>query len=162
MPPSRAGARDVALARAAVADGDDIFAPLDVFGARQLQYQRFVKRWQRQEVEAVEAFNGREPRRLDPAVHHAPLAINHLHLGQPHQVTRMVDAFSRTQPGKRRPYKKAEIPASTPPGMAATDAYRLRTNFLQRCEIGRCEYLMLVRSQATNQGPADRTTGPGD
>jgi hypothetical protein len=62
-------------------------------------HQHLVQRWQRQEVEAIEAFNGREPRRLDPAFHHASLAINHLHLGQPHQVTRMVDAFSRTQPG---------------------------------------------------------------
>src|SRR5262249_50702301 len=38
---------------------------------------------------------------------------------------------------------------------------RLRVNFLRRwCGIGqsrKCEYLMLVRPQATNQRPADRT-----
>ena len=43
---------------------------------------------------------------------------------------------------------------------------RFRANFLQRgCGIGRsrkCEYLMLVRSQATNQRPADRTARTGD
>src|SRR5680860_1842415 len=89
----------MALARAAVADGDDSFAPLDVVRARQFQQQHFVQRWQGQEVEAVEAFDGREPRRLDAPLDRAALAINHLHLGQPHQVTGMVDAFSRTQPG---------------------------------------------------------------
>ncbi len=87
--------RDMALARATVADRDDILAPLNVVRARQFQHQHFVQRWQRQEVEAVEAFDGREPRRLDPALHHAPLTVNHLHLGQPHQVTRMVDAWRR-------------------------------------------------------------------
>ncbi len=72
----------MALARAAVADGDDILAPLDVVRACQFQHQHFVQRWQRQEVEAVEAFDGREPCRLDPALHHASLTIDHLHLGQ--------------------------------------------------------------------------------
>ncbi len=38
--------RDVALARPAVADGDDVLAPLDVVRARQLQHQHLVQRWQ--------------------------------------------------------------------------------------------------------------------
>ena len=90
---------DVALARAAVADGDDVLAPLDVVRARQLQHQHLVQRRQRQEVEAVEAFDRRELRRLDPALDHPPLAVDHLHLGQPHQVTRMVDALGGALPG---------------------------------------------------------------
>ena len=51
----------------------------------------------RQEVEAVEALDGREPGGPDPALDHAPLAIDHFHLGQPHQVARMVDALGRAQ-----------------------------------------------------------------
>lgn len=99
------------FARSAVADGDDILAPLDVVRARWrgckalgwfcrlTVYRTSCSAMATPGSQAIEAFNGREPRRLDPALHHAPFAINHLHLGQPHQVTRMVDVFSRTQSG---------------------------------------------------------------
>ena len=45
------------------------------------------------EVEAVEALHGREPGGLDPALDHAPLAIDQLLLGQPQQITRIIDAL---------------------------------------------------------------------
>src|SRR5262249_49181820 len=48
----------------------------------------------------------------------------------------------------------------------SSSCHRLRADLLQRGDgIGRsrqCEYLMLLRSQATNQQPADRTRRPGD
>ena len=39
----------------AVADRDDVLAPVDVIGTRQLQDQHLVQRGQREEVEVVEA-----------------------------------------------------------------------------------------------------------
>ena len=36
---------------------------------------------------------------LDPPLDYPALSVNHLHLGQPHQVTRMVDPFSGTLAG---------------------------------------------------------------
>ena len=45
------------------------------------------------EVEAVEALHGRELGRFDAALDHAALAIDQLQLGEPQQITRIVDAF---------------------------------------------------------------------
>lgn len=89
--------RNMALAGTGVANSNDILAPLDVIAACQFQNRHLVERWQCEIVEAVQAFDGREPGGLDPAFDHAPFTIDHLQLGQPHQVTRMVDAFCGTQ-----------------------------------------------------------------
>ena len=61
---------------------------LDVLRAGQLQHQCLVERRQRQEVEAVEALDRREPRLLDPALDHAPFALDQLQFGQPQQIAR--------------------------------------------------------------------------
>ena len=55
----------MALALAAVADRDDVLPAQHVLAAGQLQHQCLVERRQRQKVEAVEAFDRREPRFTD-------------------------------------------------------------------------------------------------
>ena len=84
---------DVSLPRAAVADRDDVLAPRDIFRSRQLHHQRFVQRRKGRKVETVEALHGRELGRLDAALDRTPLAINQLQLGEPQQITRIVDAL---------------------------------------------------------------------
>src|SRR5258708_12076932 len=99
----------MALARAAVADGDNILSTLDIVRPRQLHDERLVQRWQRGEVEGVEAFNGREPRRLDAPLDHAALAPRarmraifqrrpfgrwQLLFGETHQVPCIIDTLS--------------------------------------------------------------------
>ena len=64
-----------------VPDRDDVLAPLDVFGPRQLHDEGLVQGWQRREVEAVEAFDSRELGGLDAALDHAPLTLDQLELG---------------------------------------------------------------------------------
>ena len=81
------------LASTAVADGDDVLTPVDVLAARQLHDQVLVHRRHGQEVEGVEALRCREAYSLDPAVHHAVMAVYQLKLCEPQQVARMVDAL---------------------------------------------------------------------
>ena len=59
------------LAGSAVADCDNVFATGRVLGTGEFQDEGLVERRNRREVEAVEAFDGREPRFLDPTLHHA-------------------------------------------------------------------------------------------
>src|SRR5258707_1100187 len=90
--------RDMALARAAVPDRDNILSTLDILRPRQLHDERLVQRWQRGEVEAVEAFNGREPRRLDAPLDHAALAIDQLLFGETQQVPCIIDTLGGALP----------------------------------------------------------------
>ena len=62
---------DVGLAGAAVANGDDILPPLDVFAPRQLHDQGFVHRGDGWEVERVQALHRGEAGRPDPELDHA-------------------------------------------------------------------------------------------
>src|SRR5215210_5140969 len=88
------------LAGAAVADGDDILAAGDILRAGELQYQGLVERRQGQEVEAVEAFDNREPGLLDPPLDNPPLALDQLQFGKAQQVTGVVDALRGALPGE--------------------------------------------------------------
>ncbi len=88
------------LAGAAVADRDDVLAAGDVLGAGKLQHQGLVQRRQGQEVEAVETFDGRELRFLDPPLDHPPLPLDQLQFGEAQQVTAMVDALGGALPGE--------------------------------------------------------------
>jgi hypothetical protein len=72
---------DVALAGAAVADRDDVVPAEHVLAAGQLEHQCLVERRQRQEVEAVEALDRREPRFPDPPLDHPPFALDQLEFG---------------------------------------------------------------------------------
>ena len=61
---------DVGLAGAAVADGDDVLAALDVFTPGQLHDQWLVQRRDGEEVEGVQALDSGEACRADAALHH--------------------------------------------------------------------------------------------
>ena len=88
------------LAGAAVADGDDVLAAGDVFRAGKFQHQGLVERRQGQEVEAVEAFDRREPGLLDPPLDHPPFPLDQLQFGKTQQVTGVVDALGGALPGE--------------------------------------------------------------
>ena len=68
--------------------------------AGELQHQGLVERRQGQEVEAVEAFDRREPGLLDPPLDHPPLPLDQLQFGKTQQVTGMVDALGGALPGE--------------------------------------------------------------
>ena len=54
----------------------------------------------RQEVEAVEAFDRREPCLLDPPLDHPPFPLDQLQFGQAQQIAGMVDALGGALPGE--------------------------------------------------------------
>ena len=84
---------NVGLAGAAVAQRDDVLAAGDVLRAGQLQDQGLVERRDGGKVEAVQAFDRREPGFLDPALDGSALPVDQLELGQAQQVAGVVDAF---------------------------------------------------------------------
>jgi len=67
---------DMRLARAAVAEGDDVVAGDDIFVTGEFENERFVERWDRGEVECVEAFHRREARGADTPFDHASFAVD--------------------------------------------------------------------------------------
>ena len=78
---------------------DEVLAALDVLAAGQLQDQRLVERGDDLEVEAVEALDHGEARRLDAPLDHAALAVDQLELGESQQVADVIDAFRGALPG---------------------------------------------------------------
>ena len=80
--------------------GDYVVSASNVFAAAQLQHQCLVERWDRREVETVEAFHRREPCLLDAALDHPPFPLDQFEFGQAQQVTRMVDALGGALPGE--------------------------------------------------------------
>src|SRR5690606_2582751 len=91
---------DMSFARATGAERDDVLAALDPFTARQFQYLHLVELRNGGEVEAVEAFDDRELRRLDTAFDLAAVPLDHLPLGKTSKVSDMVHAFGRASPGQ--------------------------------------------------------------
>jgi hypothetical protein len=91
---------NVRLAGAAIAERYDVLAAGDVFRAGKFQHQGLVERRQGQEVEAVEAFDGRELSFLDPPLDHPPFPLDQLHFGKTQQVTGVVDALGGALPGE--------------------------------------------------------------
>ena len=67
---------DMGLSGAGWAERDDVLPALDPFAAGQLQHHHLVQTGDGLEVEAVEAFDGRELRRLYELLYHAPFAID--------------------------------------------------------------------------------------
>ena len=63
------------------------------------QDQRLVERGDDLEVEAVEALDHGEARRLDAPLDHAALAVDQLELGESQQVADVIDAFRGALPG---------------------------------------------------------------
>ena len=84
---------DMGLAGAAVAERDDVLSTLDVFTSCQFQDQHLVERGNGFEVEAIEAFDGRELGLPDPPLDHAALAVDQFQFAEADQVTHMVDAL---------------------------------------------------------------------
>ena len=82
-----------------VAGSDDVLTPVYVLAACKLHDQVLVHRRHGQEVEGVEALGGGEASSLDPAVHHAMMAVYQLKLREPQQVARMVDVLCGTLAG---------------------------------------------------------------
>ena len=83
------------LAGAAVADGDDVFTPLDVFAPGQLHDQGLVYRGDGGEVEGVQSLGGREASGADPALHQALVSVGEFQFGQAQQVVGMTDTLGR-------------------------------------------------------------------
>ena len=81
---------NVGLAGAAVADGDDVLPVLYVLAAGQRQHQGLVHRGDGHKVEGVQGLDRGEAGRPDPALHHAPVAVDEFQFRQPEQVPWMV------------------------------------------------------------------------
>ena len=86
--------RDMGFARAARAEGDDVFPPLDPFAAGQFEHLHLVETGDRLEVEAVETFDRGELGGLDAALDHPPFAIDQLQFHQPGKELDMVHPLS--------------------------------------------------------------------
>src|SRR3979490_2736228 len=91
---------NVGPAGAAVADRDEILPAGHILRAGELQHEGLVERRNGSEVEAVQALHGREPRLLDPTLHHAPFAIDQLQFGQAQQKADVIEALGGALPGE--------------------------------------------------------------
>src|SRR5271157_6584153 len=91
---------DVGLAGAGVADRDDVLPAGHILRAGELQHEGLVERRKGSEVEAVQALHGREPRLLNPTLHHAPFAIDQLQFGQPQQKANMIKTLGGALPSE--------------------------------------------------------------
>ena len=83
----------VGLAGTAVAYGDDVLAAFYVLAAGELGHKPAVHRRHGLEVEGVQALHRRKAGGLDPAPHHAVMAVYELKLRQPQQVVGIVHPF---------------------------------------------------------------------
>jgi hypothetical protein len=75
-----------------------ILPPQHILRPGQFQHQRLVQRRQRQEVEAVEAFDRRKLRLLDATLDCPAFPFDQLQLGQPQQVADMIHAVAGALP----------------------------------------------------------------
>jgi len=80
----------VGLARARVADHQDVLALVDVLTTRQLGDQHLVDRRAGREVEALEGLYGREPRRFQASLGRAFLPLQQFELQELQQVAQVV------------------------------------------------------------------------
>ena len=71
-----------------------------VLGTGEFQDEGFVERRNCREVEAVEALDRREPRFLDPTLHHASLSIDQLQFDEAQEKADMVETLGRALPSK--------------------------------------------------------------
>ena len=82
----------------AVANRDHVLPPQHIFRPGQFQDQGLVQRRQRQEVEAVEAFDRRKLRLLDTTLDRLAFPVDQLEFGQPQQIANMIDAVAGALP----------------------------------------------------------------
>ncbi len=116
---------DMGLAGAARAKGDDVLAPVDPFTPCQFQHLHLVQGRDRLELEAVQAFGGRELRGLDPALDHPALAVDQFQFHQPGEELHVVPPFGRTltgqllvfpQEGRQLQYLEVKVAGFKPSG----------------------------------------------
>ena len=88
------------VAGAGRAEGNDILAPFDPFAPGQFQHLHLVELGDDREVEAVQAFDGRELRSLDAALDHSPFPVDQFEFDKPCQVSDMVQPFRRALAGQ--------------------------------------------------------------
>ena len=86
--------------KTAVADRDDVFTTGRVLGTGEFQDEGLVERRNCREVEAVEALDRREPRFLDPTLHHAAFSIDQLQFDEAQEKADMVETFGSALPSK--------------------------------------------------------------
>src|SRR4029077_6919268 len=91
---------DVRLSGAAIADRDDVLPAGHILRAGELQHKGLVERRNGGEVEAVQALHGREPRLLDPTLHHEPFAVDKLQFGQAQEKADVIKALGGALPGE--------------------------------------------------------------
>jgi hypothetical protein len=70
------------LARAGIAQSDDILAGDDIFAAREFENERLVERRNGGKVERVETLHRREAGGADAALDHAPFTIDEFEFGE--------------------------------------------------------------------------------
>ncbi len=92
--------RDMALAGTAWSECDNVLPAQNILATGKLQDEHFVERWDRHEIEAVEALHRGEARRPDAPFHHPPLTLDELQLGKPERVARMIDTVPGTFAGE--------------------------------------------------------------
>ena len=83
------------LARAAVAESDDVVARHDIFATGEFERQRLVERGDGGEVERVEAFDRRKACGANAALDHAPFAVDEFEFDEAQQIADMIVTFAR-------------------------------------------------------------------
>ena len=77
---------------------DDVLTVFDPFASGEFQHLHLVEAWDRLEVKAVDAIDGRDLCRLDPAFNHAPLAVDEFQLDEAQEELDMIAPLGCTQP----------------------------------------------------------------
>jgi len=91
--------QDVRLARAGVAERDDVVAAQDVFAAREFENQHLVEAGNDREVERVEALDRRKARLANAPFDNAPFPIDEFQLDQSQEIGSVIDPLARRFPG---------------------------------------------------------------
>jgi len=91
---------DMGLARAAGPEGNDVLAPFNPLAASQLQHLHLVELGDRLEVEAVQAFDSREPGGLDTPLDQPALPVDQFELDQAGKELNVIKALGGALPGQ--------------------------------------------------------------
>src|SRR5665648_664467 len=90
---------DVRLARAGVAERDDVVAAQDVFTAGEFENQHLVEAGDRYEVERIEALHRWKARLANAPFDDTPLLVDEFQFDQSQQIGRVINPLARGLPG---------------------------------------------------------------
>src|SRR5665647_2542796 len=90
---------DVRLARAGVAERDDVVAAQDIFTAGEFENQHLVEAGDRHEVERIEALHRWKARLANAPFDDPPLPVDEFQFDQSQQIGRVIDPLARGLPG---------------------------------------------------------------